>query len=657
MASSKPAYPFAGPNASNSNNNPFMAQPSPPAQLAHSPMNQQHQRRPFAAPPTPGGSPMSSTTSLLPPSARGPPGSPSPQRGGNLAPPGAMGHSLKHKSSDSSMSDAPAAPARRRRKQAKAPSIMSSISDQYGLGTDPSFWGADLLHNVPEADDHIHNPDPRRDIKNDKGGTIFTSRGIANLGCLFLLAAMLLTLFAGFPIITYFLEHPISTLGGYNLGGINETGQVPDMTGNWALIDKDTPQEVYTKTAYTDSTEMQLVFSDEFNVDGRTFYPGDDPFWEAVDLHYWFWYDPSQLTTKDGKLVVTLANEPDHGLQYKGGMMQTWNKFCFTGGLLEVSTMLPGANDVQGLWPAVWTMGNLGRAGFGASLDGMWPYSYNVCDVGTLPNQTNPDGTPAAAATGGYKGEALSYLPGQRLSACTCQGEIHPGPQNSDGSFKGRSAPEIDVFEAQVAATGVAHVSQSAQFAPYNAEYKWDNSSDNAIFYSPKFTLNTYRGGQYQMTTSGIGEVNQTCFELEGGCFSVYGFEYKTGVPDGFITWISEGAASWTAKVTGLGPDNLTEIGQRIIPEEPLYLIINLGMSENFGDVDLANLIFPTHMEIDWIRVYQPKDAINVGCDPDGYPTTPYIDMYNEAYTNANLTTWEQYGQTFPRNKLVDGCT
>lgn len=32
---------------------------------------------------------------------------------------------------------------------------------------------------------------------------------------------------------------------------------------------------------------MQLVFSDEFNVDGRTFYPGDDPYWEAVDLHYW----------------------------------------------------------------------------------------------------------------------------------------------------------------------------------------------------------------------------------------------------------------------------------------------------------------------------------------------------------------------------------
>jgi hypothetical protein len=35
------------------------------------------------------------------------------------------------------------------------------------------------------------------------------------------------------------------------------------------------------------SKQMQLVFSDEFNTDGRSFYPGDDPYWEAVDLNYW----------------------------------------------------------------------------------------------------------------------------------------------------------------------------------------------------------------------------------------------------------------------------------------------------------------------------------------------------------------------------------
>jgi len=43
----------------------------------------------------------------------------------------------------------------------------------------------------------------------------------------------------------------------------------------------------------------------------------------------------------------------------------------------------------------------------------------------------------------------LSYLPGQKLSRCTCEGESHPGPKHSDGTYVGRSAPEIDIFEAQ----------------------------------------------------------------------------------------------------------------------------------------------------------------------------------------------------------------
>ncbi len=38
---------------------------------------------------------------------------------------------------------------------------------------------------------------------------------------------------------------------------------------------------------------------------------------------------------------------------------------------MEASVQLPGANNVYGLWPALWTMGNLGRAGYGATLDGL----------------------------------------------------------------------------------------------------------------------------------------------------------------------------------------------------------------------------------------------------------------------------------------------
>jgi hypothetical protein len=68
----------------------------------------------------------------------------------------------------------------------------------------------------------------------------------------------------------------------------------------------------------------------------------------------------------------------------------------------------------------------------------------------------------------------MSYLPGQRLSACTCASEsdgsdgrqmVHPGPKRADGSYVGRSAPEIDVFEAAVDTTTlIGHVSQSGQW-------------------------------------------------------------------------------------------------------------------------------------------------------------------------------------------------
>lgn len=176
--------------------------------------------------------------------------------------------------------------------------------------------------------------------------------------------------------ITYFSKHPQSLFGGFNLGGINATGQIPAMAGNWGLVDLDTPREAYTKKDYVNGKQWQLIWSDEFNVDGRSFYPGDDPYWEAVDLHYWQtnnmeWYDPAAITTKNGALQITLERKETHELHFQGGMMSTWNKFCFTGGLIETAVVLPGVNNVVGLWPAVWTMGNLGRAGYGASLEGM----------------------------------------------------------------------------------------------------------------------------------------------------------------------------------------------------------------------------------------------------------------------------------------------
>jgi len=348
-----------------------------------------------------------------------------------------------------------------------------SISSKYSLPPDPREWGSDLSLNLIEPDDELHNPRGRMNAI-ERDGHPLSARGLTNFGCLVILCVGLVTLFAGFPIISHFTKKAMTTQGGFNLGGINSTGQIPSMTGNWGLIDLETPHSAYTLSSWmSGGPEMQLVFSDEFNTPGRSFYPGDDPYWEAVDLHYWEtnnleWYDPAAVTTQNGSLVITLSQQQTHNLNYQGGMVATWNKFCFTGGYIESSVMLPGANNVLGLWPAVWTMGNLGRAGYGASLDGMWPYSYDACDVGTVANQTI-NGQPEAATINGdeQNGQGhLSYLPGQRLSRCTCPGEPHPGPVHEDGSYVGRSGPEIDVFEAQVDQTTlVGRVSQSAQWA------------------------------------------------------------------------------------------------------------------------------------------------------------------------------------------------
>ena len=100
------------------------------------------------------------------------------------------------------------------------------------------------------------------------------------------------------------------------------------------------------------------MFSDEFNTEGRTFYPGDDPYWEAVDLHYWVtgnkeWYDPSAITTRNGSLEIQLSARPIHNLNYTGGMLASWNKFCFTGGIFEANVSLPGSTQAQYVKPFI----------------------------------------------------------------------------------------------------------------------------------------------------------------------------------------------------------------------------------------------------------------------------------------------------------------
>lgn len=147
----------------------------------------------------------------------------------------------------------------------------------------------------PDLDDPLHNPDPIRDAALENSWTIFSARGWLNASALFILSFGLITLFGGYPIIAFYRRIHIN-VAGYNLGGINGTGQVPKLPGMRSLVDPDTDMSARTRVG-TDGRTYNLVFSDEFNTDGRTFWPGDDPYWEAVDLQYWptgdlEWYDP-----------------------------------------------------------------------------------------------------------------------------------------------------------------------------------------------------------------------------------------------------------------------------------------------------------------------------------------------------------------------------
>jgi hypothetical protein len=125
-----------------------------------------------------------------------------------------------------------------------------------------------------------------------------------------------------------------------------------------------------------------------------------------------------------------------------------------------------------------------------------------------------------------------------------------------------------------------------------------------------------------------------------------------------------------------------------------MYIICNLAISLAFGAINYAGLedLWPVHMEvsspflcpsrlssrptayicylgcfqIDYIRVYQDPARINIGCDPEDFPTVcplryssccsstselmdslslphpfrqaSYIARYPEAYMNHNLT-------------------
>nr|CCA19015.1 betaglucan synthesisassociated protein putative [Albugo laibachii Nc14] len=223
-------------------------------------------------------------------------------------------------------------------------------------------------------------------------------------------------------------------------------------------VDVNTPENAQSIRNSRGQT-WQLTFSDEFNALGRDFSPGKDHIWTSIEMADGVnaamgWYSRNATTVKkerDGRGILQIttseakidfkafnafARPPqyaNHTMHYRSGMLQSWNKFCFQGGLIEVSAKMPAVltshntdlkknkrdrvkePDYYFVWPAMWMMGNLGRALFTTSTNRMWPWSFDECDP--------------------------KFASMQRISACDKKPGhgLHPS--------MGRGAPEIDIFE------------------------------------------------------------------------------------------------------------------------------------------------------------------------------------------------------------------
>ena len=236
----------------------------------------------------------------------------------------------------------------------------------------------------------------------------------------------------------------------------------------------------------------------------------------------------------------------------------------------------------------------------------------------------------------------MSYLPGQKLSKCTCLGEDHPSPGI------GRGAPEIDIIE------GLYHYDkfwgvQTLQVAPFD-EW-WRPDYDYVGIENTNITIIREDIGTVYQESISLGT------QLNTSEFHIFTMEYKSSLNDidSYITFAIDGITTFSINGSALHPNDY--IGWRQITKEPMSLVFNMGLSYMWNqDLNTDELQLPSKFLIDYIRIYQPKDAIEMTCDPKDYPTDDYIRNHKNAYENSNLTSWKSAGYSFPKNLLLNQC-
>lgn len=448
-------------------------------------------------------------------------------------------------------------------------------------------------------------------------------------------------------------------------------------------VDPDTPEEGLTTKALTldDDREFELVFSDEFNEDGRTFNDGNDPRWTAINkndytnsaLHF---YSHDNARTMNGYLNITTERKinPYRAFDEKkkfwyadkkyiqSAMIQGWNKFCFIGGIVEFNAKLPGDATVGGLWPALWMLGNLARGTYVGSSDYVWPFSYSKCNPTTRKSQI--------------------------INGCS---KVHHYGMDP---FVGRGSPEIDILESmqgndeKLPSTNIKRPYQSCslQIAPgmerdrpvlgklphkghwyTHLEYAGTNKSELNPFFYGSTLVHTPKSFTYQ--ADGISanlQLNESHYN------STHKYRIEWEPPDlngtgGYVKWYTD-----EEFVFAIYGDSL-KVTDTEIPSEPMYILMNTAVSDHWGfpqpcpegcdcecfecgNPDCACALptgycdnFPASFEIDYVRIWQAKNSSKhfLGCSPPHRPTEMYIKGHEKRYMSE--------GQKHPLKPLQRG--
>ena len=356
-------------------------------------------------------------------------------------------------------------------------------------------------------------------------------------------------------------------------------------------------------------------------------------------------------------------------------MLQTWNKFCFTGGIIEIEAILPGKFNVGGLWPAFWLLGNLSRHTYVGSSDGIWPWSLTECTE-----------------------TAKQFVMAQAISPC------HNVSHFDMPAGVGRGSPEIDIFEIQPGNTPGGHgpflrtwIGQPFMSASYQiAPGKWYDRPGPGYWPGPTQWYHNIEEGKNTSINIGyygnynyfLGEVGHERdywsdaiswnHQLEASHFAQkFRYRLEWGLPkdkdsrdpmstsdydDGYLNWYLNDQL-----VLSIKSDSIHNVTTGSVSSEPMYILLNTAISSNWGFPTKCplgcpcehydcNSIRADHLcgfpegfcnmmreenpkyKINYIRVYQNKndEKQKVGCSTPERPTRAYIEAHKALYKTEN---------------------